>query len=383
MAQSNTLRHPPHQSFLLRNNRNLTHYNVKLRRQSVLATAVPPSIKNSMPPEKEEVFKSLSGWAEETILPLLQPVEKSWQPQDFLPDSSKSSDSFVEQVRKLRDRMSELPDEYLVVMVGDMITEEALPTYQSMLNRHNGIKDQTGASLDPWAVWIRGWTAEENRHGNLLRTYLNLSGRVNMPMIERTIHHLIADGMDTRSENNPYLFFVYASFQERATFISHGNTGRLAKEYGDPVLARICGTIASDEKRHEKAYLKMVEKLLEVDPSDAVLGIANMLRKKITMPAYLMYDGQDPCLFDHFSAVAQRIGVYTVKDYADIIDFLVEQWKLEKLEGLNSAACQAQDFVCRLAPRVRKLHEITQQRSHKMEPQTLRFSWIFNKEVTI
>ena len=33
--------------------------------------------------------------------------------------------------------------------------------------------------------------------------------------------------------------FVYTSFQERATFVSHGNTARLAKEGGDPVLARL------------------------------------------------------------------------------------------------------------------------------------------------
>ncbi|XP_042500835.1 stearoyl-[acyl-carrier-protein] 9-desaturase 6, chloroplastic-like [Macadamia integrifolia] len=393
MAQSNTLRHPPHQSFLLRNNRNLTHYNVKLRRQSVSATAElhqsrppPPagqSIKSSLTPEKEEVLKSLSGWVGETILPLLKPVEKIWQPQDFLPDSSLSSDSFLEQVRELRDRTSELPDDYLVVLVGDMVTEEAVPTYQSFINRHNGVKDETGASLDPWALWIRGWTAEEDRHGVLLRSYLYLSGRVDMRMIERTVHYLIANGMDTGTENNAYLGMAYVAFQERATYMSHGNTARLAKEHGDPVLARICGTIASDEKRHEKAYVKMVEKLLEVDPSYTVVGIAEMMRKKIIMPSNLMYDGQDPSLFEHFSAVAQKIGVYTVSDYADIIEFLIGQWKLDKLEGLNSEACEAQDFLCGLPPKVRRLHEIAEKRSRKKGPQNLGFSWIFNKEVTL
>ncbi|MCI33900.1 stearoyl-acyl-carrier desaturase, partial [Trifolium medium] len=64
--------------------------------------------------------------------------------------------------------------------------------------------------------------------------------------------------LDPGTENNPYLGFVYTSFQERATFVSHGNTARLAKEGGDPVLARICGTIAADEKRHENAYSKIV-----------------------------------------------------------------------------------------------------------------------------
>lgn len=188
---------------------------------------------------------------------------------------------------------------------------------------------------------------------------------------------------DPGTENNPYLGFVYTSFQERATFVSHGNTARLAKDGGDPVLARICGSIAADERRHENAYSRIVEKLLEVDPTGAMLAIADMMRKKITMPAHLMYDGCDPRLFEHFSAVAQRLGVYTADDYADILEFLIGRWKLEKLEGLTGEGRRAQDFVCGLAPRIRKLQERADERARKMGPQGARFSWIFNKEVAL
>jgi len=101
----------------------------------------------------------------------------------------------MDEVRALRDRTKELPDEYFLVLVGDMITEEALPTYQTIMNSLDGVKDDYGSSPSPWAVWTRAWSAEENRHGDLLRTYLYLSGRVDMKMIERTIHYLIAAGM--------------------------------------------------------------------------------------------------------------------------------------------------------------------------------------------
>ncbi|KAH7569609.1 hypothetical protein JRO89_XS06G0207900 [Xanthoceras sorbifolium] len=67
--------------------------------------------------------------------------------------------------------------------------------------------------------------------------------------------------VDAKFENNPYNGFIYTSFQERATFISHGNTAKLAKDHGDLKLAQICGIIAVDEKRHETAYTKVVEKL--------------------------------------------------------------------------------------------------------------------------
>ena len=146
-----------------------------------------------MPPQKIEIFKSLEDWAEQNILTHLKPVEKCWQPQDFLPDPS--SDGFEEQVKELRERAKEIPDDYFVVLVGDMITEEALPTYQTMLNTLDGVRDETGASLTSWAIWTRAWTAEENRHGDLLNKYLYLSGRVDMKQIEKTIQYLIGSGM--------------------------------------------------------------------------------------------------------------------------------------------------------------------------------------------
>ena len=89
----------------------------------------------------------------------------------------------------------ELPDDYFVVLVGDMITEEALPTYQTMLNTLDGVRDETGASPTSWGIWTRAWTAEENRHGDLLNRYLYLSGRVDMKQIEKTIQYLIGSGM--------------------------------------------------------------------------------------------------------------------------------------------------------------------------------------------
>ncbi|CAL9193549.1 stearoyl-[acyl-carrier-protein] 9-desaturase, chloroplastic-like [Musa acuminata AAA Group] len=336
-------------------------------------------VTHSMPPQKVEIFRALEDWAENNILVHLKPVEKCWQPQDFLPDPS--SDGFYEEVQELRERSKEIPDDYYVCLVGDMITEEALPTYQTMLNTLDGVRDETGASLTSWAIWTRAWTAEENRHGDLLNKYLYLTGRVNMKQIEKTIQYLIGSGMDPRTENSPYLGFIYTSFQERATFVSHGNTARHAKEYGDLKLAQICGTIAADEKRHEIAYTKIVEKLFEIDPDGTMLAFADMMKKKISMPAHLMYDGRDDNLFEHFSAVAQRLGVYTAKDYADILEFLVVRWNLEKLSVLSGEASQAQDFVCTLAPRIRRLEERAQGKA-KQSPR-IPFSWINYREVQL
>jgi acyl-[acyl-carrier-protein] desaturase len=62
------------------------------------------------------------------------------------------------QITDLRERAAELPDELLVCLVGDMITEEALPTYMAMLNTLDGVRDETGRSMHPYAQWTR-WAA--------------------------------------------------------------------------------------------------------------------------------------------------------------------------------------------------------------------------------
>lgn len=84
-------------------------------------------------------------------------------------------------------------------------------------NTPAGVRDETGASKTPWATWTRAWTAEENRHGDLMNKYMYLTGRVNMKSIEVTIQNLIGSGMDPKTENNPYLGFLYTSFQVRRT----------------------------------------------------------------------------------------------------------------------------------------------------------------------
>ena len=47
-------------------------------------------------------------------------------------------------MKELRERAKELPLDYMVALVGDMITEEALPTYMAMLNTLDGVRDETG-----------------------------------------------------------------------------------------------------------------------------------------------------------------------------------------------------------------------------------------------
>ncbi len=61
----------------------------------------------------------------------LKPIDTIWQPSDFLPDSTK--DSFFSEVKEMRETAKGLSYDLMAVLIGDTITEEALPTYESWL----------------------------------------------------------------------------------------------------------------------------------------------------------------------------------------------------------------------------------------------------------
>ncbi|MHC5539264.1 acyl-ACP desaturase [Singulisphaera rosea] len=314
------------------------------------------------------MIESLQGHVADH-LGLLLPVEQSWQATDFLPDLT--AEDWAEQLGRFRETARCLPDDLLIVLVGNMITEEALPNYTVSLE--HVARDPTGTSGTPWARWLRGWTAEENRHGDLLNAYLRLSGRVDMRAVETTIQHLIRNGFSPGSEGNDYAGLIYAAFQERATRLSHGNLAKVAGGRGEENLARICRKIAADETRHEIFYTKTVAEVFERDPEGAILAYRGMLRRLIAMPGSRMEDGRDPDLFDHYSAVVQRSQIYTSQDYASIIRHLNDAWGLERRTFAGQAA-KARDYLCRQPERYEGLAEEIEARVADPSPAT--FSWL-------
>jgi acyl-[acyl-carrier-protein] desaturase len=311
---------------------------------------------------------------------LLETGDKSWQPQDFLPDLSQ--EGWEDSVKELRKAAAEIPDELLIVLIGDMVTEEALPTYQTLLNTFEGCDDPTGTTDSAWAKWSRGWTSEENRHGDLLNKYLYLGGRCDMRSIEITIQHLITNGFNPDARKDPYRGFMYTSFQERATKVSHGNVGKLARQYGDKQLAKICMQIAGDEGRHEKAYQTFSEEILKRDPEGFIHTFGDLMRGQIVMPAAEMTDGVNPNLYHDFSEVAQAMGVYTALDYADIIEHLVKRWDLEHVTDISGETEKERDYICRLPDRYRKLAERSMNKKKKATEDAVpvkAFEWIYGR----
>ena len=237
-----------------------------------------------------EVMQFLEKKIDHFMEEFLIPVEKIWQPTDLLPNSQ--NETFFDDVKELREIAKDLPYDFWVTLVGDTITEEALPTYESWLMNVEGVGQE---GQNGWSKWIRQWTGEENRHGDVLNKYLYLSGRVNMREIEMTTQHLINDGFDIGTSNDPYKNFVYTSFQELATYVSHNRVAQIAKKYGFHDLT------------HEWIRTHHVEQFDQVDT-----------------PAYLVHSWMKYPKFGHasatdYSARMVRYGMLTREEAIQLV----------------------------------------------------------------
>jgi acyl-[acyl-carrier protein] desaturase len=317
-----------------------------------------------------EVLHGLQSYVGENLL--LLPVDEAWQPSDYLPDLA--AEDWAAQLQQFREPAKQLDDELLVVLVADMVTEEALPSYSVALNLL--ADDPTGTSDAPWARWLRGWTAEENRHGDLLNAYLRLTGRVDMRAVELTVHHLLNSGFNPQAYPDLYGGLVYTAFQERATKISHSGVARRASDQGETSLNTICLKIAGDEGRHEAFYTRMMSRVMDEDPDGGIMAFRGLMRRIIVMPGRLMFDGKDPDLFDHFATVAQRTGIYTVGDYAEITEHLLKTWRVADRQVSGNAA-RAQEYLCGL-PKTYATAAEQVEKSLQAQPRHP-FSWIYGR----
>jgi acyl-[acyl-carrier-protein] desaturase len=319
-----------------------------------------------------EVMSTIGKSMDELLDKYLKPIDTNWQPADLLPDSR--NPEFIAEIKEIQELAKDMNYDLLTVLIGDTITEEALPTYESWLMDVDGVNQQyNNGEPNGWSKWIRGWTAEENRHGDLLNKYLYLCGRVDMREMEVSTQHLINDGFDIGTGSDPYKNFVYTSFQELATNISHRRVATLVKQSGNALLAKINGIIAADEARHATAYSAFVQRIFEIDPNQMMTAFEDMMRRKIVMPAHFMRQSGDKVgeLWSHFSDAAQRTQVYTAQDYIDILKSLIHDWKIEGMGDLSDVGEKARDYLVTLPDRLQRVTDRMKEPEKEYE-----FKWI-------
>ncbi len=98
-----------------------------------------------------DLIESLTEFVGEN-LSLLAPVDQAWQPTDYLPDLT--AENWTEQLERFRETALGVSDELLVILVGNMITEEALPNYSIAL-QHTA-RDPSGTTERPGHAGCEG-----------------------------------------------------------------------------------------------------------------------------------------------------------------------------------------------------------------------------------
>lgn len=290
---------------------------------------------------------------------------KLWFPNDILPaDALMPAEAETDRAR-LRDAARGVPDAVRVALGLNLLTEEGLPHFHRLIATHLG-------NESVWREWNNVWTAEEDRHGCLLRDYVRDSRLFNMGALEKLQFAYIAAGFDPDWQRDPYRLLAYTSLQEKATQISHANTGRLCAGI-EPMAQRVLAHLAGDEGRHYLFYRACFGEILARDPNRALTSL-----QKVTlgfaMPGHAMPG------FDDMSDLVRRAGIFGTREYCDIVEELWDFWNLGGMVGLSAEGRQTQEKLMAVPARLRRMAEYAER---KESPRQFTFDLLDGREVTL
>ena len=284
-----------------------------------------------------------------------------WFSSDYLPADEKMNDDQEVNNKSLRERSRGVKDEVRVAVALNLLTEEGLPHFHRLIAQHLGDKSF-------WAKWNNMWTAEEDRHGAVLRDYVRDARLFRFREVELMQFHYLESGFNPDWDSDPYKVFVYTTLQERATQFSHRNTGKLAGE-DEPLLNGILSAIAADEAKHFTFYRNVFKEVLKLDPNRALLS-ASAIMPAIDMPGFSMPNFRD------MADVVRRVGIYGPRDYKKIVEEAIKFWEIELITGLNEVAQKAQEKILSIPKRLEKVAEYIEKRT---ESKTFSFDFIYNR----
>jgi len=283
-----------------------------------------------------------------------------WFPHDLLgPGPDESPDEHRARARK---RAQGIPVPARAAVALNLLTEEGLPHFHRVFAAHVGDDSH-------WRDWLNLWTAEEDRHGQVLHDYARDTELLDQRRLEEMQFEYLRAGFDPTWDKDPYRVFVYTSVQERATQRSHSETGKLVAEY-DPILGAVLEKVAQEEARHFTFYRAVFGEVLERDPNGGLESASHIL-PGIDMPG-LHIPG-----FRDFAEVIRRSGIYGPWDYLKIVREQIAYWKIEKLENLNEMGRKAQERIMAVPDRLRRIAELIETRSRA---KTFSFDVVFNRE---
>ncbi len=283
-----------------------------------------------------------------------------WWPSELLaPPPDTDPDAWR---RGLRERARGIALPMRVALCLNTLTEEGLPHFHRLLAQYLG-------PTSFWHTWTNLWTAEEDRHGVVLHDYIRDSAILDDPVFDQMQFEYLRAGFEPSWDRDPYRVFVYTSLQERATQVSHANTGRLASEH-EPLIGEVLANVAKEEARHYTFYRTIFKKVLERDPNRA-LESASHVMPSIDMPGINMPH------FREMADVIRRAGIYGPRDYLRIVEEQIRFWAIDTLEGLNEMGKKAQERILAIPARLERVADMMETRS---KAKTFSFAVAFGRE---
>lgn len=286
-----------------------------------------------------------------------------WFPSELLsPPPDTDPDAHV---AALRERARGISMPARVALCLNTLTEEGLPHFHRIISNYLGVDSI-------WAKWNNLWTAEEDRHGAILHDYTRDSRILDNPVMERMQFEYLRAGFEPQWDKDPYRVFVYTTLQERATQVSHANTGRIAGEH-EPVIGTVLTNVAQEEARHYVFYRSVFQKVLARDPNRALESAASLM-PSIDMPGVNMPH------FREMADVIRRAGIYGPRDYLRIVEDAIRFWAIEALTGLNEAGKKAQEKILAIPARLDRVADMMETRS---KAKTFSFQVAFAREFSM
>ncbi len=308
---------------------------------------------------KVEVLKDLEEKVRE-MMAAHEAKRELWFPVDLIgPAADEDPD---EHLKALRARASGIPDHARAALALNLLTEEGLPHFHRLLAVYLGDDSH-------WRAWNNLWTAEEDRHGQVLHDYARETRILQQRRLEEMQFEYLKQGFHPDWDRDPYRVFVYTTVQERATQHSHAETGKIAAEY-EPRLGVVLSHVAKEEARHYTFYRTVFEEILQRDPNQA-LHSASFILPAIDMPGVTMPGFKD------LADVIRRAGIYGPYDYLRIVQEQIRYWKIDKLSGLNDLGRKAQEKILEIPARLKRIAEYMETRS---KAKTFSFEVVFNRE---
>ena len=318
-------------------------------------------------PEADTLAKvEVLGDLEEVVRELMVTHESKrvlWFPSELLaPPPDEDPDRHVKELRERAEGIS-LPAR--VALALNLLTEEGLPHFHRLLAVYLG-------SNSFWSKWTNLWTAEEDRHGAVLHDYSRDSKVLDSPILERMQFEYLKAGFEPAWDKDPYRVFVYTTLQERATQVSHANTGKLASEY-EPTIGTVLANVAKEEARHYTFYRTVFKEVLDRDPNGALASAAEIM-PSIDMPGVNMPH------FREMGDVIRRAGIYGPRDYLKIVEEQINFWAIASLEGLNEVGKRAQEKILGIPKRLERVADAMETRSRA---KTFSFAVAFAREFSM